>query len=401
MAKATMTKHHLQDLRRSLFGLSRKSSTRKRGSKGRTLAMESLEPRQMLSVTPLQNMSFSASAGEKPQSKIFQYANQWWTVMPSKAGTFVYRLDGTSWTATQKVSASKNTHADVEVVDDLAYVLLYSGVNSQFATLEYNPAHNQFEAWAPQPNLVNVTLSKGVETATIEADSTGRLWIASEAKTTVEVRYSDGLHTTWSAPLVVASGIKSDDISSIIAMPNDTIGVFWSNQTTKRFGFRLHIDGASPTQWSADEVPASQSALNIGHGMADDHMHLAVESNGTMYAAVKTSYDKSPYEHISLLVRRPNGSWDNLYLVDTQGTRPVIVLDETVGKLIIAYTTKEGGGDIVYRTSPLGTISLSDRQVLIAGKVNNVTTTKTTANNQVVFLADSKSVMFTFDVAAA
>src|SRR3954447_8652327 len=250
-----MTKLPSLNLRRSLFGISRKPAARKRHCGSRTLAIEPLESRQMLSVTSLQNMSFSANAGEKPQSKIFQYADQWWTVMPTKAGTFVYRLDGTSWTATQKISASKNTHADVKLVDDLAYVLLYSGVNSQFTTLEYNAAHNQFEAWAQQPNLVNVTLSKGVETATIETDSTGRLWIASEAKTTVEVRYSDGLHTTWSAPLVVASGIKSDDISSIIAMPNNTIGVFWSNQTTQRFGFRLHVDGSDPTQWSTDEVP--------------------------------------------------------------------------------------------------------------------------------------------------
>src|SRR3954447_20416214 len=387
-ANETMTKHHLQSLRRSLFGTSRKADAKKRRNSNRTLAIESLESRQMMSATPLQNMAFSANAGEKPQSKIFQYADQWWTVMPTKAGTFVYRLDGTSWTATQKISASKNTHADVKLVDDLAYVLLYNGVNSQFTTLEYNAAHNQFEAWAQQPNLVNVTLSKGVETATIEADSTGRLWIASEAKTTVEVRYSDGLHTTWSAPLVVASGIKSDDISSIIAMPNDTIGVFWSNQTTKRFGFRLHIDGASPTQWSADEVPASQSAQNVGAGMADDHIHLAVSADSTLYAAVKTGYDKSGYPRIAMLVRRPTGTWDNLYNIDENGTRATIAVDDAAGKLVIAYESKEGGGDILYRESPLGTINLSPVKTMISGSLANVTTTKMTSTNQIVFKAD-------------
>jgi hypothetical protein len=123
-----------------------------------------------------------------------------------------------------------------------------------------------------------------------------------------------------------------------------------------------------------------------------------MESNGTLYAAVKTSYDKSPNPHISLLVRRPTGVWDNLYMVDTAGTRPVAVVDEAAGQLIIAYSTKEGGGDIVYRTSPLDNISLSDKAVLIPGKVNNVTTTKVTSSNQVVFLADGKSVLFTFDV---
>ena len=117
-----MSKLHLQSLRRSLFGKSRNARSLKRGrAHGRSLNMESLESRQMMSVTPLQNMSFSANAGEKPQSKIFQYADQWWNVMPTKKGTFVFRLDGTTWTQTQKLSASKSVHADVKLDGDLAF----------------------------------------------------------------------------------------------------------------------------------------------------------------------------------------------------------------------------------------------------------------------------------------
>lgn len=394
-----MSKYFPHGRRQSLVGTSRSNRKRKSGpSRGRKLAMEPLETRQMLSITPLQSGPFSSGTGEKPQSKMFEYAGQWWTVMAAKSGTSVYRLDGSSWTATQLISTNKSVNADVKVVDDRAYVLLFSGTKTQFTTLQYDATDNRFEMSSQQQQPVSVPLSSGVETATIEMDSTGRLWIASDAKNTVEVRYSDDpLHTTWSGPITIASGISSDDISSIIAMPNDTIGVFWSNQTTKRFGFRLHQDGADASQWSADELPASQSALNVGHGMADDHMHLAVASDGTLYAAVKTSYDKSPNPHISLLVRRPSGAWDNLYMVDTAGTRPVIVVDEAAGKLIIAYTTKEGGGDIVYRTSPLDNISLSPKAVLIPGKVNNVTTAKVTSTNQIAFLANSKSVLFTFD----
>jgi len=395
-----MSKHFLQILCQSFLEKTRKSQSRNRScGRGRSLNVELLETRQMMSVTPLQTISVSANAGEKPQSKMFEYAGQFWTVMPNKLGTWLYRLDGTNWTQMQKISTSKSTHADIKVVGDLAYVLLYDGVKSQFATLEYNAGLNQFEAWAPQPNLVNIPLSKGVETATIEADSTGRLWIASDAKTTIEVRYSDGLHSTWSGPITIASGIKSDDISTIIAMPNHTIGVFWSNQTVKRFGFRVHVDGGAPNVWSSDEIPGNQSALNIGHGMADDHMHAAVASDGTLYVAVKTSYDKNNYPKMGLLVRRPNGVWDDFYGISDTGTRPVIVLDEADNQLIIAHTTNEGGGDIVYNTSPMDVISFSPTQLLIQGKVNNVTTSKVISSNKAVFLADGKSVMFTFDVA--
>lgn len=394
-----MSKHFLHGLHQSFFGKSRKSTTRKRGGdRGRTLAIESLESRQMLSITPLQSISTSQNTGEKPQSKVFQYANQWWTVMPNSSGTWIYHLDGTNWTQTQQITTSKSVHADVKVVGDLLHVLLFNGQASQLATLQYDSGpDNRFEPWSVQPTLTNVTLSSGVETATLEVDSTGRMWIASDASSTVEVRYSDGNYTNWSAPITVASGISSDDISAIVAMPNHEIGVFWSDQSTKLFGFRLHEDGAAANDWSANEKPASQSALNVGHGMADDHMHLAVSSDGTLYAAVKTSYDKSGYPKMALLVRRPDGSWDDLYEVDNNGTRPVIVVDEAAGKFIIAYESKEGGGDILYRESPLGTINLSPVKTMISGNLANVTTTKVTSNDQIVFLADNKSVLFSFD----
>lgn len=352
----------------------------------------------MFSITPLSTISTSANTGEKPQSKVFQYADQWWTVMPNSSGTWLYRLDGTTWTATERITTNKSVHADVKVNGDLVHVLLFNGTSTQLATLQYDagPA-NTFEPWSQQPDVVDVPLSSGVETATIEVDSTGRMWIASDAKTTIEVRYSDGNYTNWSAPITVASGINSDDISSIVAMPNHEIGVFWSNQSTRLFGFRVHEDGAAPNAWSADEKPASQSALNVGHGMADDHMHLAVSSDGTLYAAVKTSYDKSGYPKMALLVRRPNGAWDDLYEVDGGGTRPVVVVDEAAGRVIVAYESKEGGGPILYRDSPLGTIKLSPIKTMMSGSLENVTTTKVTSNDQIVFMADNKSVLFSFD----
>ena len=38
--------------------------------------------------------------------------------------------------------------------------------------------------------------------------------------------------------------------------------------------------------------------------MADDHLNVAVASDGTLYAAVKTSYDTAGYPKIAMLVRR-------------------------------------------------------------------------------------------------
>jgi len=139
---------------------------------GRRLGIESLEQRQMLSITPLQTINSSQDTGEKPQSKVFEYAGQWWTVMPNSSGTWVYRLDGTSWTPTQRITTSTSVHADVKLVGDLAHVLLYNGTSSQLATLQCDAGpDNRFEPWSLRPQLVNISLSSGVETATLEVDS--------------------------------------------------------------------------------------------------------------------------------------------------------------------------------------------------------------------------------------
>src|SRR3954471_13421873 len=120
-----MSTNYLRNLRRTFSPTShkaKKSGQRGRGY-GRTLAMEPLEARQMLSITPLQSISSSGNTGEKPQSKVFEYAGQWWTVMPNATGTSIYRLDGTSWTETQQITTNKSVHADIKLVGDLAHVL--------------------------------------------------------------------------------------------------------------------------------------------------------------------------------------------------------------------------------------------------------------------------------------
>src|SRR5262249_22819222 len=159
-------------------------------------------------------------------------------------------------------------------------------------------------------------------------------------------------------------------------VPVRRMGVFWSNQNTQRFGFRFHVDTDPPDLWSRDEVPASQSALRVNHGMADDHMHAAFASDGTLFIAAKTSYDTSGFPVIVLLVRRPNGTWDNLYQVDTLGTRPIVLLTEPANLLRVIYTSSTAGGNILYRDSLISTIGFGARKTLMTGTLNNATSTK-------------------------
>ncbi|MBN2315232.1 MAG: hypothetical protein JXM79_14980, partial [Sedimentisphaerales bacterium] len=301
------------------------------------------------SILTLDPLPLSASTGEKPQSKVWEYDGSWWCVLPTNIrgitpGTWIWKLIDTSWVAHLQLSGEIGTVADVKVAGNMVHILLYDST-PELVSAEYSGG--SYQRWSVRPTPSPVLLPDS-ETATIDIDSTGRMWLSTEAGSDVVVYYSDPPYSSWFGPVTVASGIHSDDITVVTALPDNTVGVLWSNQIAQRYGFKIHADNDDPNLWSADEVPASQSALNIGSGMADDHLNVAVASDGTFYAAVKTSYDTDGYPVIALLVRRPDGNWDDLYEVDTNGTRPIVVLNEREGIITVLYTAANGNHDILY-----------------------------------------------------
>ncbi|MEX2137781.1 MAG: DNRLRE domain-containing protein [Pirellulales bacterium] len=333
--------------------------------------------------------SLASNTADKPQSKVWTHGGHWWAVfVGDSTGTGLFRLDGTAWT---KVLHLSNTYfrADVKPAEDLVHILLVKGASSRLATLQFVPgAPGTYQPWSVQPGLVSLPLSSATETATVDKDSTGRLWIAFDTTSQIQVIHSVAPYSSWSAPITLATGVNSDDISAITSMPGGQMGVMWSNQSTERFGFRVRDDLASPHEWSADEVPASQSALDVGNGMADDHINIAVISDGTLFAAVKTEYDTAGFPKTALLVRRPNGQWDDLYEVDGRGTRAIVEVSEVQNRLLVVYRAKDNGGPIVYRESPLSAISFGPVTTLLDDVyLSDPSSVKDPFQNEVVVIA--------------
>ncbi len=346
-----------------------------------------------VSVTPLGNIVSGVDTRENPQAKSWFYAGKWWCVVPAGSnGTQIFRLDGTTWTPVLKLLSS-GSRADCWVVGDVVHFLLYKGAsaNAYISSAQYDAATGTYKFWSKRAANVTLSMPAGSETATLTVDGQGRMWVASAGVADVQVWYSDAPYTSWSAPITIASGINDDDICAITKLPGK-IGVFWSNQNTKRFGFKTHTDGSSPTEWSSDEVPASQSAIdNVGSGMADDFMNLVVASDGTMYAAVKTNFGRTGYVSLGLLVRRPSGSWDNMYPVlvedgSKKGTEPIVLLNETLGKIKVIFNN---GSNIAYRQSATSNIAFGATQPLISGSLvyRYPTSTHNPYNPDVVILA--------------
>ncbi len=89
-------------------------------------------------------------------------------------------------------------------------------------------------------------------------------------------------------------------------------------------------------------------------------------------------------------MRRPSGSWDDLYGVDTDGTRPIVVLNEAIGSLIVIYTETEGGADIKYRVSDANNITFGPRRTLMSGvDLNDPSSTKQTFLNELVVIVST------------
>ncbi|WP_407316560.1 LamG-like jellyroll fold domain-containing protein [Isoptericola halotolerans] len=342
----------------------------------------------------VQEVPITGNTGEKPQSKLWYAHGTWWAVLASAsttpAGTWVWRYDHGTWTNVTLVASRSDVRADVKKVGDVVHAVLH-GPSSSLVSLEHDASSNTYVPWSQRPDATQLSLPTS-ETATIDVDSAGRLWLASDTTSTVQVRWSDAPYETFSAPITIASGITDDDLAVVTAMPSGRIGVLWSNQSTERFGFRTHVDGTNPQSWTADERPAEDSALAVGDGMADDHLNVAVGADGTLYAAVKTSYDSSSATTIGLLVRRPSGSWDPLYEVDRRGTRPVVVLDEEVAALRVLYTASEQLDDILEKVVPLDDIDFSNgADVVLDGAYNNVTSAKANVSGEVLAMAASSS----------
>lgn len=352
-------------------------------------------PSGFVSVTPLKPVNINAQTKDKPQAKAWTYAGKWWCVLGVSGGSKLYRLDGTTWVETLTLSSSSSARADCWVTGNLVHILLYAGASSSsaIASVEYDPATGNYKRWSQRTSNSSVSLPSGSESATIVVDGSGRAWIATDASSDIRVWSSASPYTSWGSPITIATGLTSDDISALTVMPGK-IGILWSNQNTKLFGFKTHEDGQAPGTWSSDERPASQSALNEGRGLADDHMNIVTTSDGTVYCAVKTSYDDGDFPQVALLVRRPNGTWDNLYAVtEGEGTQPIAVVNEAQGKVKVVYTTETNGGDIVYRESSLSNISFGPERNLITGGGSNynfATSTHQPYTTDVVILATNQ-----------
>ena len=193
--------------------------TRWSSKQSRRLAFEQLETRALLAAVVgsqlLNDFTITGNVGEKPESKIWQHAGNWWGVFSDTVGTHVWRLDGQTWTKTFKISDAKGVQVDAKADGNVTHVLFRNNLNSQLYSLQYVPGPvPNYTLWNNRPTPANVQLAASVEAATIDLDSKGRMWVGYDDKTNIKVRYSDSPYSNWSNPIVLAT-VSRETISRL------------------------------------------------------------------------------------------------------------------------------------------------------------------------------------------
>ena len=88
------------------------------------------------------------------------------------------------------------------------------------------------------------------------------------------------------------------------------------------------------------------------------------------------SYDTEGMPLVATLVRRPYGRWDPLYHVDDEGSRGIMILDESKEIFLVVYTSYRDQS-IVLKRSHTDSISFPNRVTLLKrDRINNVGATR-------------------------
>ena len=346
--------------------------------------------------TTLPTIPTSDDTSTTVQSKVWFHGHTWWAVLPTGTpsnGSWLFRLEANNtWTPVLRVSSMKG-RADTKASGNLTHVLIV-GSNAQVVTIEYVPELQTYRLWPENPTPASVFVG---ETGSLEVDSTGRLWLATDHFNWVYVYYADYPYSSFTGPIILTEETGLGDVNQIVSFPNNTIGVFWGNGVVEHFGFRVHVDGTDPTVWLADETPGSAYA---GQEMADDHINLAVGADGRLYAALKAKHPSTTVHPVYLMVRRPNpsgpgGTWDNtLYPIDAitpgasesgSGRRPLVVVNEDTNTLRVFY--HDSSGRIYFRESDADDIAFGPRNQVLNGGFEYVTSTKELWSGRLVVLA--------------
>jgi hypothetical protein len=348
------------------------------------------------------------TTASKTQSKLWFNDGAWWGILFDRSSEQfrIYRYDQVKdvWSdAGTLVDARNTSRADALWEDGHLYVVSAGTEASldkdsaRFLRYSYDPSTNRYSLDKGFP----VTITEGgMEAITVARDTTGKLWATYTQNTQdgklrrVYVTHTLGSDASnWIKPVVPSlegTTVSIDDVSAIVAF-GSKIGLMWGNQYDESgksgYYFAMHEDGEPDDAWRQDNPV-------MGAGMANDHINLKADSEGRVFATLKTRRDRinrdldAPYS--MLWVRDRDGRWTSHVFgtVADSHTRTQLLIDEEQHLLYMFGTSPTcAGGKIYYKRTDLDDISFEEGRgtLFMKGpngkKIGDATSTKQTIDD--------------------
>jgi hypothetical protein len=314
----------------------------------------------------------------KTQSKLWFNDGAWWGILfdLSSEEYHIYRYDRTEddWKDTGVLVDARNTSRADALWEDGHLYVVSAGTeasldkdSARFLRYSYDPATARYSLDKGFP----VTIAEGgMEAITVAKDTTGKLWATytqGDELRRVFVTHTSGKgDSSWVKPFVLplrGTTVSIDDVAGIVAF-GSKIGLMWGNQHDESgksgYYFAIHDDGDPDETWQPDNPV-------MGAGMANDHINLKADSEGRVFATLKTRRDRinrdldAPYS--MLWVRDRDGSWSG-HVFGTVGdshTRSLALIDEERRLLyMFASSPTCSGGKVYYKLTDLDHISFEE-----------------------------------------
>lgn len=297
-------------------------------------------------VTPVSQPSFQVDyrmpTADKPQSKLWFMDGYWWALLPNSSGPSLWQRKEEGWLEHTEITEAlrgvpgradvwaDGNHVTAVGVADLSktnYSLTVFRLSKKSSSIEWK-TEILAELFPPSPEYA-------IETATIVQDGKGNWWIAAVADTKVCVWNSPSCGKKWSHPIVLAEGIDNDDICVVTTLPDNEVGVIWSDQIRDAVLIRIHKDGDPAENWGKEEI------IDKGNLTADNHFNTSLAPDGTLWIATKNEVDVTDKPQFVLRIRSADGKWTNMpYVIREEmkrPSRPIVIATEDNSYVFSGY----------------------------------------------------------------
>lgn len=299
-----------------------------------------------------------------PQSKLWFNDGSWWGVLVAEASgrLSIHELDWESqrWVDSEVLIDERPfVHLDVVWDGTNLYVSGAGTRNSAAHALRLLSFTYDAEArrYLLESDFPRTLTDGGASTHSIIVAPDGDLWLAYLADQRIFIMHSSPDGVTWTDPRVLPvpeAEVAADQVA--LVTNEDGIVVVWTNQQEDAIHAAFHTDGDPDDAWSV------RSGQVDGLTYGDDQLSVRSAADGSIYAAIKTSFDQVPNRNLDapqiILARLDEDTWTQSLVSRVRDglSNPHLVLDRARERV---YVFADAERDIYVKHASLGDLAFA------------------------------------------